>query len=736
MVQPQILHPNTQISNITRQFRDAASRLQPGKLVKDEDFTLFEAVGALEIGDPKMDSGSLVFDPDLDEELGLSTVATAEETVWLMDELIRREVAWHMGYPLSQTLFTSVHIERLLWPVPRQLTDARFDRGDPVATRPPSLILDVFQPYCIGLIKCCDLVLSMITSEHYYEEEDFATQIYNRPLLHDFPVDEVLVMLQNARIWLHDSSLPAGLKDALKARLDLRQSLLGLFQSCALGDRSTIEHLDRSIAYIKMVESSAILGRATANEAFTLKIQRKLASSVPPRPMVAIERPKAFDFLRQLITESTIAFQVFDITASGDLLVAYQTFMAQSPQPAIYVRALLQSFLTCHDAVLGKFAVKDFIAQDIQSLVRPIVPLLDHGVGLDDTATDAKFHFCSRLDSFMNRCGHSFLNLFRTFCLNRCRVRRTLCHAALEWDQIQAEAEEMDTLAQSLFREEPMPYPPGEELTLSYSLSSWVYHHKLMQLRIVVQTGFELSIYAPHEFTEIYWYLSFLSSTHLSHLERISFFVSSKQLSAQTSPNAVRETLRNLYRHFTWLKATEAMSKALHRVLVVIQRHGQLTNPNPAYASELLRYELRMRPFMHLSVPEPIDVDVAKDLASLRNLSDPVILQQASQLIQVARKAWDEVMREKWHLQPLSRTEEVKSSPNTSLGATRYGVVEREWTKDVQNAMRACIGAGIAISTLSKAFHEGRIAAVKVEVPPVGHRDRWHSSWPVPRISG
>lgn len=31
------------------------------------------------------------------------------------------------------------------------------------------------------------------------------------------------------------------------------------------------------------------------------------------------------------------------------------------------------------------------------------------------------------------------MDTFRTACLNRCRVRRTLCHHAIEWDNLQIE---------------------------------------------------------------------------------------------------------------------------------------------------------------------------------------------------------------------------------------------------------------------------------------------------------
>jgi len=37
------------IRDVTEEFTVAAKQLQPGQLVKDEYFTLFEAVGALEV---------------------------------------------------------------------------------------------------------------------------------------------------------------------------------------------------------------------------------------------------------------------------------------------------------------------------------------------------------------------------------------------------------------------------------------------------------------------------------------------------------------------------------------------------------------------------------------------------------------------------------------------------------------------------------------------------------------
>ncbi len=721
-----------------------------------------------------MDSGCTAFDPESEEEFDPTKPASVEEIIWLMDELSYREVgspyiplepmpdheqvAWHMGYPLSQTLFTSIHIERLLWPEPKRLSDASFWRNTPAPDTSSSLLRNVFQPYCLSLIKCCDLVLSMVTSQHYYEvsatwllvnglvadrfqEEDFATQIFNRPLLHDFPADEVMDMLQAARGWLDDRNIPSHLARALNARLDARSALLVLFHDCAYGVRPSLEALAEQISLLKMIEESVSLGRPTSAIAFTLKIQRRLASSVPPRPMIVIEKEKTFPFLHRLVTDTTTAFELLDLSSSGELLVAYQRFMAQAMQPAVYVRALLQSFLSMDELVVGRFALKDFMTHDIRSLVLPSEQLFDHSQ-MEDIQEDQQIELGSRVDLFTDRCGQSYLNLFRTLCLNRCRVRRTMCHAALEWDQIQAEAEELDTLAQSILGEPAMPYPAGDEPTFSYSFSSWVYHYKLIQLRTVLQMGFELSIYAPHEFAGMYWYLSFLGSTHLNHLERVSFFVASGQQLDDSQQGEVQSTLKRLFRHFTWLKATEAMAKALHRVFTLLQRHGQFQKSVIAYASDTLQYELRMRPFLHLSIPEPISVDVARQSSSLSGVSDELVIEQALKMIQTARKTWEEVLKAGWKFDDHVRTADTKTNAELArVGNAAGSVVEREWTRDVRNSIRACIGTSIFITALMKAQRTGThgsataIASLKMEIPPVGDRDRWHPNWPVPKIT-
>lgn len=79
-------------------------------------------------------------------------------------------MAWHMGHPLSQTLFTSLYLDKLIWPVPKTVEEARFDRGSSNNDKERSPLLHlVLRAYCLALVKACDFVHARISHEYYWE---------------------------------------------------------------------------------------------------------------------------------------------------------------------------------------------------------------------------------------------------------------------------------------------------------------------------------------------------------------------------------------------------------------------------------------------------------------------------------------------------------------------------------------------------------------------------------------
>lgn len=133
--------------------------------------------------DRKMDSGYLEPGETMEDEYDFSQPLLPEEIIGIIDQLLCHEVcvdllkggtllmiqmAWHMGHPLSQTIFTSLYIDRLLSPFPLNLDQTYFDKSESCSLDEP-LTLQILRAYCLGLVKTCCYVNLRVKSEHYYE---------------------------------------------------------------------------------------------------------------------------------------------------------------------------------------------------------------------------------------------------------------------------------------------------------------------------------------------------------------------------------------------------------------------------------------------------------------------------------------------------------------------------------------------------------------------------------------
>jgi hypothetical protein len=306
------------------------------------------------------------------------------------------------------------------------------------------------------------------------------------------------------------------------------------------------------------------------------------------------------------------------------------------------------------------------------------------------------------------------------------------------------QAEELDIHLQTLTGEVPLTLENGQS-TYAYPLGSWVYHEKLKQMQLIFQMGFELSVYAPEELGGMYWYLSHLCSSHQLHIERIQAFVRAEGRRSKRfrgNEATFERTLTTLGRHSLWLIATETLSLGIQALYVFLERHGVLPHAasQSAYSSARLRYELRMKPFLPISLPELVSYDQYEDNATLKGQSDSDLLKRASGAIADARKAWEAVLAQGAFV---TTTQQKQNSGE----AVRRPAIEADWQRNTKNSLRACIGASIAIQTVTKIFSKTNLSSsvpttsgkkllpIKVEIPEIGSAGRYHDWWAVPRIS-
>lgn len=524
------------------------------------------------------------------------------------------------------------------------------------------------------------------------------------------------------------------LREAISARLSFRNEVLGVLISHSNGETTSVEHSKLMHSSLDLQHKTQTLGKIVP-DAFSTKLQRRLASTVPPRPMVTVSMDQVWSFWHHMISDCRDVFAVREVAHSQDFFVAYQMFAYNAPQPSTYPRALLQMFLSHENLVGARVEPLQFLEEDLQTLTLPASPLLLSSGGEYGRLNYGNQRVADAMRNFVEKFEHNFTNLYRALCLNSCRIRRTFCHALLEWDNLQAQTEELDTTIQEVTREHATPYLPGSPPTFAFSLSSWVYHHKLNIHRLTIQMGFELSIYAPHEMAGMYWYLSHICDMHLSHLERISHFVTAKDTEVKrskmvpaTKERAVKEcrdALDRLYRQYASVKATQLLAGTLHGIFIVLQRLEVFVNRQPLYSSDMMRYEIRMKPFLGLSIPEPLSYGDFEKEVKVENIESAEVLDQAASFAADAKKAWEDLSKTSWNMYP-------------KMGiASDTFVLDRRWTADVKDCLKAAIAAALCIVKLKKVLHNDawiEKALKEAQLPEIGKRARYHRWWIVPSL--
>ncbi|KAH9893729.1 Mak10-domain-containing protein [Xylariomycetidae sp. FL2044] len=732
-------HPGIINTDITEKFAAAVNTLAPGELIKDEHFTLFESVSALEIMDPKMDSGALAEGESLDEEYDVTRDLLPEEILGIIDQLLCLEMAWHLGYPLSQTLMTSVYVESLMNPRPGCVEEANFVRDPELIRRQPRL-LSVLRAYCVGLLKACQFVNDLVKDELYYEEEDFVTNTFDRSLLMDIPASSITSLLHTARSELRaiSNDVPKDIATALDVRLELRIAFLRAI------DLSTLRGANPDslkMPWIQMgglihqIEKQHSLGKPVP-EAFSTKLQRRLASTIPPRPIVQLRFDECIQQFKRLFQDGIEVSDVLKYAEPQSLLTFVCTFQAKKPQPLVYIRTLLQNLLFKDMFVLGKYTLQQILDHDLSIVVLPCGPHIDPSNEKVEVPEDPRHQTASRMHVFRQRVVDSYLDIFRIFCQNRCRVRRTLCHNVQEWDMLQEDVKEIDQLLQVNHDEKPLPQPSSDDdgsgdnnnnLVMGYSLplSSWAYLYKLRQMEWIVQLGFELDIYQVDELAGMYWYLNYLAKTRAQHGDRIKGFTMRSLADARSAavpnpPDAAaaenshrqikpftaamdREYMKSLsYIRVTMLDAacTWEFADGLCCLYTALTRLGLLRAPaarpygNTDTDDSSLRhrqqrnYEVRMRPFAGIALPQLPTLDEFTRAVAQPDTPLDDLLAYAGSAVGGARKGYEALGR-------------LSDAQAFSVHA------HDRWLANVRGCLRAAIAAGLAVATLRKAVEEG-----------------------------
>jgi len=161
------------------------------------------------------------------------------------------------------------------------------------------------------------------------KEEDFVTNTYSRTLLETIDGEAIRKIIRDERASL--SSLAGEVSDDLIAAFDtrllLRDAFLEIIEvSQTQYDPDVIRSSWKAaLEIVARLKSSHALGKAVP-EASSDKLQRKLASTMPPRPIVHLPFDDAVGKLKLLFEDGLEVIDVLNYTDSQCLQVRTNTY--------------------------------------------------------------------------------------------------------------------------------------------------------------------------------------------------------------------------------------------------------------------------------------------------------------------------------------------------------------------------------------------------------------------------
>lgn len=378
--------------------------------------------------------------------------------------------------------------------------------------------------------------------------------------------------------------------------------------------------------------------------------------------------------------------------------------------------------------ILGSMSIRQLLDEDFCIITLPASPFLDRANDDIEVPTDPRVQIAEKMELFRQRAAQPYLDILRTFCQNRCRVRRSLFHVVRAWDSLQVDAEEIDSEVQQLAQNVTAKGLKFSASTTpahfdSWALTSWTYHYKLRMMEWIIQLGFELEVYQPDEFAGMYWYLHFLANMRLEYTNRIKTATLRKIEDMRSQKNIDSRAEKELLRSIMYVNAslkdatiTGTMSDALSSIYNVLGRLGLVKPPPRPYSNDEMRYEIRMRPFSQIPAPQLPSFETFTKQTTQPGTGTEEILEDASRALAGTKKLFESVSK-------------LSAQDSFSEGSHEW------WLASVKSALKSCITMGLTITTLQKAVQrqkDGGELKLKAEIPKP--EEAYNSWWIVPKL--
>ncbi|GAA5837751.1 hypothetical protein JCM9279_006851 [Rhodotorula babjevae] len=482
-------------------LEQAMADLAKGQLVRDERCSMMDLMSAIEINDARTDtflhsqkerqrqSSLPLFDP--------AVPLSAQDVIWLHDEVLRLEATFHAGYPLASTLWACNYLRADALAIISGFAPSTSAVAEDEQSQLRTVVL---RALLLAVLKSSQIVWEELGKGQVYEHEDvhlsrgslsfntlmsacyppsFPPPAPPSPLVmpgqgQDDPpqpperlisVDDVLRDLDDSLQWLqaeervHAEWLSDEAREKLIARVTMRIDLLypiALLTYPAHTSPSAISHhLDRLESYSSLFPSATASPppgstsyhpppslQAAFHPSATVPL---LATQQPPRPVDIFPLGAAYDLWRRIVSDLGELMALWELWRRGEggwrELHEWSRRRARvEAQP--YVRSVQQSLISTPTHLFHVNPISS-LGTSFLTLTTPLsstfvstLPILLSHESHPSQPAHALLAFLERLSAKLAQFAHALAGQ------NRGRQRRWVIKSLRTWDDLAREADD------------------------------------------------------------------------------------------------------------------------------------------------------------------------------------------------------------------------------------------------------------------------------------------------------
>ncbi|XP_024033237.1 uncharacterized protein LOC102618699 isoform X2 [Citrus sinensis] len=646
---------NTVWADISPLLDAACKELGDGEMIHGENFNLFAAMSALEIMDPKMDSGIVSKYCSLDEAIedGAAPVPLSHDKTIDVQSII--DIMDHL-------LACESHTCNL-------------------------------QGSCVSCLRC---------SYTRSKEEDLFSMTYGLPLDGDGDekclsflnaVEETICrqlrackapsskkrVLEDIEPLQHNLDLEEGFCKALLCRLRFRKhffhTLACMRRPQGRGFEMARKHIASCILELESILKSAeflrfgvcgtckdgIEGKTTASGhtpiGFDASLNSRSAAPTPPRAIKILSWKRAVEYFVKLLHDlDVICSYSLDPSLEGVLRFVVQF---QKSKPDLVARAHLQVLLVQDGKLYGRY---------------PIFAVITKASALPEFT---KNHDIQKSECFM-QLGQLVINMLKILCTNAAWQRRKLGKILQDWRVIYVQLE----LALRNEVGEVSSNMDDEKMSVKIlrHVLNWVEEQTYWIASRFLMLGFELDLYSPSEYCMVYWYL-YVVLIKLAEKTHFRMAVSNEPIKrkGKKKKDSLKEVAKESRVHpaILFLQCHMCLAEGLTMMLAALRNDLMVLQSQNPFNTEQERFLQHFELLQKACIPDHISYPSFKESTSYARLSTLVMYNYFKDAQRIAKEIKSSFSNDPEKLAELRRIEQVAEHNGIALNViSRVGALD------------------------------------------------------------